>query len=323
MLTSQTIFIRLMYKFRNNLVLLILASFLVFSCGSDKKNDDSEETIESSNDNKKPVAVCLWEKVGVRENPGIAKDNKYLATAIFGEKVELLGERKTIDSENREYIKVKLSDGTKGWVYSYLFAENATLAAFTKKSKIYQRPDMMTSTNKNFEEADLVAIIDNQDGGKWKKVVGKKKSKKGWVKDNSQLSMDETDLAVAVQLGRANSEKSPSKRKEKLKEILDSPDFESSAFYNFIKSKLEDDEIPDEDDENSLFVIGNKVNLRSNPSLNANVEFQLNDGDYCKILKKSSSTQEIDGFVDYWYKISINGDEAWIFGYFTSKRLID
>ncbi len=67
----------------------------------------------------------------------------------------------------------------------------------------------------------------------------------------------------------------------------------------------------------SLTIKGNKVNIRSYPSLQSGVTMQLNTGDVCEILEKGN-LENINGIADYWYKINFNSKIGWVYGNFTN-----
>ncbi|HNW88621.1 MAG TPA: SH3 domain-containing protein [Bacteroidales bacterium] len=74
--------------------------------------------------------------------------------------------------------------------------------------------------------------------------------------------------------------------------------------------------------ETTLIIKGNRVNIRTAPSTNASVIMQLNTGDVCEVLEKGNS-ENINGIVDYWYKINFNGKIGWVFGSFTNLSSIE
>ena len=109
-----------------SIILICTLFFLSFSCNSksEKKAGNSEKSdsfgIGASDQSdfidEASIAICLWPKVGLRDKPG-RKDTKYLTTIYFGETVALLDEKKKAE-DDKEYLKVRLSDGSEGWVYS-------------------------------------------------------------------------------------------------------------------------------------------------------------------------------------------------------------
>ncbi|MEM9935755.1 MAG: hypothetical protein AAF824_19170, partial [Bacteroidota bacterium] len=120
-------------------------------------------------------AICLWDGAGLRDGPGRGEKLTYLSTIYFGEQVELLGASELVESTNRTYLKVRLSDGEEGWVHQYLFAENAYLAAILGEAEIYRRPDIMTFKDDNFERGEVVTVMEEK--GEWIKLVGMERKK--------------------------------------------------------------------------------------------------------------------------------------------------
>jgi len=70
-----------------------------------------------------------------------------------------------------------------------------------------------------------------------------------------------------------------------------------------------------------LYINGSKVNIRSTPSLNSEVIFQLNTGDKCDIIEKGKQ-ETIKGSTNFWYKINYSGKNGWVFGDFISLSYI-
>ena len=298
------------------------------ACNGDDSGNDTEETdayedveydmsedaeAESSNGDQ---WVSLWGTGGIREDAG--KSAKWVTRVSFAERVTYLGEEEEIESEDRTYVKIRLSDGKEGWMNKYLFAPDAEVKAFTKKSSVFNRPDFTTSTDKKFEIGEVVAVT--QTKGEWIEVVGEQKKKKGWVQDKGNLTGDEIDIAVALSLNKANAEGNPVKKKELVMDILDNTAFEESVFYAEAEGMIDSGEFDmPELSDGELMITGNSVNVRSAPDTGAdNKLFQLNSGDVCAIVEKGVE-ETIGGKKDNWYKIEYAGKEGWVFGSFTSK----
>lgn len=72
----------------------------------------------------------------------------------------------------------------------------------------------------------------------------------------------------------------------------------------------------------TLEIWGNKVNIRTKPSLKGDVIMQLNEGQVAKIIKQTEAFETIGYDTDYWYQIEIDGKRGWVFGWFTSRQLV-
>lgn len=317
--------------------LLILASFL-FSCEGDTSSEATseqasaeqpavegeaaaEESTRAVSSPTDDIGVCLWNQAGLRDKPGRGKDVKYLATISFGEVVTLTGESKEIPSEKRTYIELELSDGTKGWSNDYLFAVQAERAAALKEIDIYKRPELTTVTGKKFEQGDIFAVKTSDKEG-WVEVFGKEKKPAGWARvTDGSYSVDEVDVTVAILLSRAASETDPQKQEETLKMIASNSTFAASPLMSIVDTKLAEVEAIPELPANQLYIAAANLNVRSEPDNEAdNVLFQLSNGTICTILERGDRTP-IRDMNDYWYKIEADGQEGWVYGYFTSKRL--
>ena len=263
--------------------------------------------------------ICLWDKAGLREAPGRAEEIKYLATINFGEKVIYAGENQEMPEEKRNYIKVRLSDGKEGWVNEYLFAMDARLAAATDEIELYHRPEMTTLKDQRFEAGEVVVLGERKDG--WREVFGWEKKKQGWAKPRGLTVYGEKDIAMAIMLRRALSETEPLKKKEKLSSILSNKALMGSVFTNLVKEAIRGVDEVVRLPEDQMYIQANRVNIRSGPDAEAdNIRFQLNIGDIVTIVEKGDREQirEMD---DYWYKIDFQGQQGWVFGKYTSKRI--
>lgn len=296
---------------------------------SDALGDEGNELdVETSNfsENDKQL-VCLWSKVGLRDIAG-RKGAKYLTTIYFGETVKFLGETETA-SDNKEYVKVELSDGQQGWVYEHLFAKDGKLAVLKNSLAIYKRPDIIDFVGNKFKRGDIVVVSDESKGD-WKKVSGFQKKDDGWIQKSDNFIYDNLDIKLAILYNRALTEESQSKKQTKLKLIIDNPAFQQSDLIDVVKNSLApEDEFDREDDFseldntislNQLYISTEVLNARSNPnSEEDNVIFQLEKGNICNIIEKGSY-ETLRGNSSNWYKIEFNGNEGWVFGYFTSKK---
>jgi len=317
---------------------LIALALLWAGCGDD--TSESQSANQEDAQNKREVqpqgeeatmrqsatanlAICLWNQAGLRSQPGRDKNAEWITAISFGEVVNLTGEEQTVESTDRTYLEMELSDGKQGWSNAYLFAKDAMRATALQDVEIYKRPDLLTFEGKKFEKGEIFAVLS---GGKeeWVEVVGKERKKSGWMrKDGAKFSTDEIDVTVAILIDRAMNESDPKAREEALRGIAENSTFSSSPMLSIVDEKLANiPTIPDLP-ANQLYVTAQNLNARSEPDNEAeNVVFQLQQGDVCNIVERGELV-EIRDMEDYWYKISFEGQEGWIFGYFTSKRLAD
>ena len=228
-------------KFLKLASLTVILSFAV-ACGSgsEQANSDASSTDRTPEVAEPEVtsttAICIWDQVSVRDTPD-AK-GKWLTSISVGEQLEYLGEDASdAQDDKKTYTKVKLTDGTEGWSRKDFIIPDGQVAVFLENNTIYRRPDLLTKTDDEFSQMDIIAITATQDD--WVEVTGKREEgtwiSTGWVKGN-KLSKDATDVAVA-KFGRAAlNEEDGDKQKEALKDILDNSDLSSSKFIPFIEA---------------------------------------------------------------------------------------
>lgn len=267
--------------------------------------------------------ICLWSKVGLRDIAG-RKGAKYLSTIYFGETVKFLGEKEKA-SDNKDYLKVELSDGQQGWVYDYLFAKNGKLSVLKNPLAMYKRPDVMEFTGNKFKRGNIVVVLD-ENKGEWQKIVGFEKKNEGWIQKGNNFVYDALDIKLAILYNRAMNESSHSKKQKKLKLIVDNPAFQKSSFIDIVEGVLDTNNEEDFSDiqetinSNQLYITTEVLNARSNPDPEGdNVIFQLEKGNICNIVEKGDY-ETIRGNSSNWYKVEFEGNEGWVFGYFTSKK---
>lgn len=71
----------------------------------------------------------------------------------------------------------------------------------------------------------------------------------------------------------------------------------------------------------SLVIQGTNINMRATPKLDAVIIKQLKTNDSCEVLEKGKKQTVMDK-TDYWYKIKFRNKEGWVFGAFTSIKLL-
>jgi hypothetical protein len=233
----------MLINYLKTLLFVALISVLTYSCGGDSKNDedDSDSTAavdEIKNAPADETAICIWSSLVVRETPSLK--GKYKSTMNLGEKAIFLKES-AVDSSNKkspkEFIKIKLTDGSQGWVQSTFMAVGAKTYVLKDKTKLYKRPDILSAGKDEFDKMQFVVVTEDQ--GEWVKIKGKKTAdtwfKEGWIKTD-RLIDSEVDVTVAILAERAMLKETDEKKTEALKEIVDNPDLSSSIFISDVRA---------------------------------------------------------------------------------------
>ena len=221
----------------NLLTVLMLVAVVAFSaCKSKTKTTESGEEIVIE---QKGDAVCIWDKVSLKETP--ANDGKWLAAISLGEKVDFLDDEKEVTTGDKtvKYLKVELQDGKQGWVQSDFIVVNGKPAAVLQDAVIYSRPDLLTKTGKSFSRMDIIGVKTEQNG--FVEVAGKRKDGKwiesGWIKP-ANITTTEIDVAVAKYASKALAITDPTKKAGAINEILENSDLQSSVFMDELKSQI-------------------------------------------------------------------------------------
>ena len=216
---------------------LVIFFALFFSCSSNSENssDTPEEEplatettpVEEPLEIEKSPAVCIWDKVSVREAP--SKKGKWITSLSIGESLTYLG----IDSVvgKNTYVKVLLNDGNEGWAREDFIVNNAKPAVVLGDIDLYSRPDLLTKTGKKFSMMDIVSSIEKQDD--WMQIKGKRTNGKwienGWVKAQ-HISFESVDIATAKFAKQALEIEDPHKKVEAIDEIINNPSLSKSQF---------------------------------------------------------------------------------------------
>lgn len=316
---------------------ICIVLLLIYACntksekkGSSLENPETGNTMGNEISDEATTAICLWPKVGLRDKPG-RKDAKYLTTIYFGETVAFLNEKEVAEDE-KEYLKIKLSDGSVGWVYEHLFALGGELAIINKETALYKRPDIMTFEGKKLEPMDMVVQFKNKEQGDWHQITGLKREKNGWIQGDISAIQDEVDVKLGILYWRA-MEESAEKKYELLENILENPNFKKSKLIDHVSNALyanggegeafyiEELNTFENLSSNKLGIKTEIANIRSEPKAEEdNILFQVKKGEICDIIEQGSSLQKVGNQTDRWYKINFKGKEGWVFGHNTTKR---
>lgn len=217
----------------------MLVAILLASCSG---NTEIKEKSKAPKNFEKQETVCIWDGVPIREEP--SKDGKWISKVNLGESLYFLGET-AVDSldEKREFIKVELSDGTIAWARSYGLIINGKVAAVKENVSVYDRPDLLTLSKKEFRVMDILAIEEVKED--WIKVIGNQKKVKGWIKKDV-VTENKEDIAVAILASKQlmnNGEIIP----EKIEEFLENLPYKNSFFNEYIKSLVVEEEVAAEE----------------------------------------------------------------------------
>ena len=195
---------------------------------------------ESTPEIQETPAVCVWDKISVRATP--EKKGKWVAALSLGESVTFLHDKKTDPhDDDNTYIKVRLTGGQEGWVRQDFVVADAKAGVFVRETNMYQRPDLLTKTDKVCDPMDIMAITEVQD--EWLKVRGKRVQGKwleeGWVKADN-ISERTIDIAVAKFGQAALALEDKEEKAAALQEIIDNGDLQQAVFFPMIKSQLDE-----------------------------------------------------------------------------------
>ncbi|MAE84792.1 MAG: hypothetical protein CMB80_18780 [Flammeovirgaceae bacterium] len=223
-------------KFHN---LTYVALALIFACSTSTNESTSDSEVTEEVVEEKP-AVCIWDNISVRETP--TAKGKWLTSISLGESLTYLG-LSSVDSsdKNREYYKIQLNDGTEGWSVADFIIPEGKIGVFLEETFIYNRPDLLTKSDKMYERLDIIAVQNTQDD--WQEIIGKRAEGKwidsGWIK-RGKLSFKAVDVAASKFLKDALSKENEEERLEALNMILDNPDLKESSILIDVQAAIDE-----------------------------------------------------------------------------------
>jgi hypothetical protein len=207
---------------------------LFFSCKGKKQLPVIQE--------KRIQSVCIYDNIALRKEPRKVIKGNWLSSVSLGETVIWLGEIKVDSSDNnREYVKIELSDSTIGWASSWGIIVDAEIGAIRNSTPIYNRPDFVTITDRSFELMDIVAITDSKDD--WIKVIGERRGQKGWINKKGwikkeNVTKDKKDITVAILANKELKKEDNIPYLGKIKSIIKTSPYPESYFIQKLNQHL-------------------------------------------------------------------------------------
>ena len=228
------------------LVFGLAVILLLSGCTKEAEPDATgDETTEDASEEDptlivRPVqAVCLFDGLSIWAGPSTKKG--YLNYEIKkGEAITWLGKsaKEEDDDREREFLNIRLTDGTEGWALSGFIAVEAEPATLIEQASIYSKNNLISKTDLHFEPMDIVAVLEKQD--EWIKVRGAYNRPEYWIKPGN-LSYAEVDIAVAYQYLKAQEEKDDAAKKDRLiSDILEEEAFTDSIFIPKIQAEVQE-----------------------------------------------------------------------------------
>ena len=185
--------------------------------------------------NQTSTMICAWERAELRAEPNV----KTPATTMiyFGELVENLDRKSYVAAERANYVKVKVADGNVGWVNEAFFVEGGELATVLNQSRIYLRPNTIsTATMDHFEPGEVVIYSPNS--GSWAFLESKNKQKKGWIKNRDDISFEGDDIEIATLYQLIINDSNMADRKKKLRQLSEMARENQSVLESVINQSL-------------------------------------------------------------------------------------
>jgi hypothetical protein len=221
-----------------------LAGVILFSVSCDRLKTTAarpsptaaeEQVVEVEPEPVPVLAVCVADRLAFWSGP----TQKEGFTGYYiknGELVTWLGvsEQDKTD-QNREFYKVRLSDGTEGWALATYIVPEAKAAAVTQEVTIYRQNNLISRTDEALQPLDIVAVLEEQED--WVRVAKGNRNNVSWIKPGN-LTFAEVDVAVAYHARQAQKIESVDQRRERLQALLDEEAFQDSIFVPVIRAEV-------------------------------------------------------------------------------------
>jgi hypothetical protein len=231
---------------KTNILSAALLAALLCACSGNKATETSkaDTTAVSNAQDAAPAelnlagdVVCIWEGVPVYEEPN--KKSKWMASISLGETVKYLDETQTDAADNnKEYYKVELYDGKKGWSPSYGLIRDTKLGAvIAELSIVYKRPQLAAISDKKIPFMQIVAVGKSE--GDFVEVFGAKKAVSGWVKKGDITTQDNDVTAAILAMKMIPADAQGEALEAKIKEFMAAAP-KDSPFYVYLNEKYND-----------------------------------------------------------------------------------
>ena len=240
----------------------LICTMLFSSCGDDSTSEKKDTSlVAKAEENAKEAdekhveevttteyGINLWAKNSIYDLPQKVEGRKWLKSISFGRRMEIIGD--TTVSKKQSY-KVKLSEGSVGWINAYTIAKNAKIAIVTGTPKVYTDPDPLALSENNLSVGDLIAVYDEK-VDKYYEFVTKKKESKGYIKGETSISFEEIDLEAGIVFAQSLAPEAKEDQMKKLEAFIENEEYKSSVFYKKANKKLSELSVPEELDDSEL-----------------------------------------------------------------------
>lgn len=196
-----------------------------------------EEPVNTPSQEYQTIGVSVWDRISTRSEPRRASSSITLLS--LGESFIYM-DTFAIDSSynNTKFLKARLSDSSVVWVYGFASELNAKPAVISTEVPLYMRPDLLTITEKRMKAMEIIAVTELRDN--WIKVVGEKKEKVGWIKE--ECASDITiDLAFALLAKRKLEEQDQEQKVRNLEDLLENNPYPNTIFISELRRILDDE----------------------------------------------------------------------------------
>lgn len=267
--------------------------------------------------------IVLYPELSYRTDD---KEMTYVDKNYFGDTVELTGEIKTINKNNKDIdYKVITIEGENYLSSSYFIVENSSQGTIVKPAFLYKMNDLSTPTSTVLNPMLFVAVDNNNIDGDLIKISYLSKVKNGWAildgwVKSSLVSKDKDNCGAAIKYFLATQQESLEAREDRLGLILKR--HKSSTFIPLVKKMLDEDHLrvsentividPDFAGSNEELktpydvVIYKEADILSEILFSGKTEIILN--------KKSMNTVTFNDATDYMYHVTSKEATGWIHG---------
>jgi hypothetical protein len=265
--------------------------------------------------------LALWQ-----DQPGGAL--KWAENLTLGDRVTLLNRTAKFkqDGKERDFVRVRATDGQEGWVRPPYVASKASLAVVSADGAvIYSEPRDVKITSRTISRMTLVAVLQDGGSGNFAKVQGFDVPQNTLLGDSTFVAMEDltsadADVNAVILYSVASATKNQDVRKNLLKVITNK--YGSSLFLPKIQADLGGGAVaarPTAPFSGQFAVIDDNVNVRAAPDeKNGQVVGRLDRDAVVDVVEKTTESYTIGDQTAPWYRIK--DPAGWVFGSFLEAQ---
>lgn len=180
--------------------------------------------------------IGINDRIALADRPGASSSTgDYLG---FGEYAYRVSSERPVSNGGKTFLKVEVAGGKTGWIPAEKIVEKGKLAVLLENTRGIPRINIR-SNDRNailFKAGELVVLQDYREG--MVKAVNRNGTKSAWIKDVSNLSIEEEDIQIASLLHVALSNYTNRDLRSQLEAIKYVPGYPESPLSRIVEDNI-------------------------------------------------------------------------------------